>query len=161
MARRPAHTAPPGLALSLALACAAAPLAPPDPPPAPPLDPESVRVRLVFDASVDLDLYVTGPSQETVYFGNARSRDGGELDADRRCDSPAPRAESVTFPAAPAGLYRVGVDFMVRCADGVERAPYALSIEAPGRAPQRLEGEVAFGVFEARVTEFRIGGGPP
>jgi len=155
-----AHTLRAGVLLASVLACANGPAPAPRGPPGPPLGAESVRVHLLFGAAVDLDLYVTGPSQETVYFGNDRSLEGGELQADQRCDAPAPRAETVLFPVAPPGVYRVGVDFMVRCDTGTRRAGYTLWIEAPGRAPQRLEGEAEFGVFEPRVSEFRVGGGP-
>ena len=124
----------------------------------PPAAPDAARVQLVFDESVDLDLYVTGPAQEAVYFANATSRDGGALTADRRCDSAPPRIETVTFAPAPAGRYRIGVDFMVRCAPGTDRASYELIWETPGQAPVHQRGQAVFGVFDPRVAEFRVGG---
>jgi hypothetical protein len=123
-----------------------------------PAPPDAARVPLFFDAAVDLDLYVTGPAQETVYFANDTSRDGGALTADRRCDSPAPRVETVTFAPAPAGPYRIGVDFMVRCTPGIDRAGFELVWEIPGQAPVRQRGEARFGVFDPRVAEFHVGG---
>jgi hypothetical protein len=119
--------------------------------------PDTVRIQLVFGAEVDLDLYVTGPGQETVYFGNDHSRDGGQLLADRRCDSPAPRVEMISFAPAAPGRYRIGVDFMVRCARGVDRAPYELYAEAPGQPPLRQRGEASFGAFEPLVLELEVG----
>ena len=121
-----------------------------------PLTPGALRVRLVFASEADLDLYVTGPSRETVYFANASARDGGVLEADRRCDAPAPRVESIVFPAAPPGVYRVGVDFMVRCDGATDEAPYRLVIEAPGRAPLEQRGAARFGVFAPRVVELHV-----
>ncbi len=118
---------------------------------------DAVRVSLVFGAEVDLDLYVTGPGEEAVYFANDASHDRGRLVADRRCDSLAPRVETVEFPRAAAGRYRVGVDFMIRCARGVDRAPYELVTEVPGAPPRRQRGEASFGVFAPRVLEFEIG----
>ena len=88
---------------SLAAQLAALPLAAPGP--------GAIRVRLVFGATADLDLYVTDPLQETVYFANSPSRAGGRLDHDERCDDPLPRIETVDFDAARPGRYRVGVDF--------------------------------------------------
>lgn len=119
--------------------------------------PRAVRVQLVFDGRADLDLYVTGPGQESVYFANRTSHDGGALEADRGCEAPAPRTEVIAFDPAPAGPYRVGIDFMLRCDGGVDRAPYELVIEAPGSAPVRRRGEAVFGRFDPRVAEFEVG----
>ena len=48
---------------------------------------QGLSVQLAFEADTDLDLYVTGPLLETVYFANLASKSGGELSADVRCDS--------------------------------------------------------------------------
>ena len=48
-----------------------------------------VRVRLEFGADADLDLFVTDPMHEEIYFANSPSRLGGVFEADRRCDDPA------------------------------------------------------------------------
>jgi hypothetical protein len=147
-------------ALAGALACTGPEPAGDPRPDAPesPAPPGAVRVRLAFGAEADLDLYVTGPAGESVYFANDRSRDGGRLMADRRCDASAHRVESVEFARAPAGRYRVGVDFMIRCASGVDRAPYELVAEVPGRPPIRRRGEARFGVFDSRALEFELRG---
>jgi hypothetical protein len=121
-----------------------------------PAAPDALRVSLVFGADVDLDLYVTGPSSETVYFGNDASREGGRLVADRRCDSRTPRIETVEFAPAAPGRYRIGVDFMVRCARGVDRASYELYAERPGQPPLRQRGEAIFGAFAPRVLELEV-----
>jgi hypothetical protein len=41
--------------------------------PQPALAPGELRVLLVFGGAADLDLFVTTPSQETVYFANSPS----------------------------------------------------------------------------------------
>jgi hypothetical protein len=125
-----------------------------------PAPPDALRVQLVFGADVDLDLYVTGPADEAVYFANAASQDGGRLVADRRCDAPAPRVETIEFAHAAAGRYRVGVDFMIRCERGVDRAPFEVIAEAPGQPPIRARGEAIFGAFDPRVLELRVGAAP-
>ena len=79
--------------------------------PLPPPDPGEIRVRLVFGEAADLDLYVTDPLQETVYFANSPSRSGGRLERDVRCGEPLPRIETIEFAAAAPGRYGVGVDF--------------------------------------------------
>ena len=144
-------------ALLLALACAGS--LPIEAPREPPAARDSLRVRLVFGADADLDLYVTGPAQESVYFANPSSRDGGRLVADRRCDSPAPRAETIEFAPAAPGRYRIGVDFMMRCARGVDRARYELFVEQPGRPLLRQGGEATFGAFAPRVLELEVAPG--
>jgi hypothetical protein len=156
------------LAASAALACQPERAGPVVPALAP-IAADALRVTLVFGADVDLDLYVTGPSQETVYYGNASAREGGALDADRRCGAPgpdrraeaaAPRAESIVFPAAAPGRYRVGVDFPQRCEAGVDRARFLVRVEAPGRPPVEQRGRVDFGAFVSRVLELRVGDEP-
>jgi len=116
-----------------------------------------VRVSLVFGTEADLDLYVTGPADETVYFANQISRDGGLLIADRRCGMRAPRVETIQWTRAAAGRYRVGVDFMMRCRGSVDRARYELIAELPGQPAIRQRGEADFGAFAPRVLEFEVG----
>ncbi len=134
----------------------------PSPPPLPArpaADAAAVRVRLVFGAEADLDLFVTDPSHEEVYFANSPSRLGGVLDADRRCEDPAPRVETVRFDAAPPGRYRVSVDFPIRCRAGVDEASYRVIVEVDGRR-REIEGVARFGRLERIVTEFEAGRGP-
>jgi hypothetical protein len=103
-----------------------------------PLEPGTVRVRLAFPQSADLDLYVTGPTHETVYFANTPARTGGELERDLRCDAPAPRVEVVTFAAATAGPYRVGVDFPEHCEGAGDPVSFVVYLEtATGRDERR------------------------
>jgi hypothetical protein len=112
-------------------------------------------VRLVFGAEADLDLYATGPAESTVYFANSPAG-GGELDADRRCDAPAPRVETATFARAEPGRYRVGVDFPARCGRHAGEVEYLLILEAPGRREERRS-RLAPGRFEPRALEVEIG----
>jgi hypothetical protein len=146
------HTAWAGLAaLALACATAGAPSLPETPAPA------GLRVRLAFGPEADLDLHVTDPRQETVYFANTPSASGGHLVSDVRCGAPGERVEVIEFEAPPAGRYRVSVDFPVRCRRGVDAAHYVLEVEANGlRREQR--GTLAFGRFEPVVYEFQVGG---
>jgi len=66
-----------------------------------------------------------------VYFGNSPSAIGGHLETDLRCDAAAPRVETVRFPRARPGRYRIGVDFAKACSprgeQGVVFAVSALS----------------------------------
>jgi len=129
-----------------------------------PNDPDlasGVLVRLAFDTGADLDLFVTDPQQESVYFANSPTRSGGSLLSDRRCDDPAPRVETVHFAKPMAGRYRVGVDFHGRCddagrlgADGIEGL-YVVRVDHGGQVTKR-EGVGTLEQFEVIVVEFDV-----
>jgi hypothetical protein len=113
---------------------------------------DGVRVHLAFPAGADLDLYVTDPTFETVYFANSPNRAGGRLDADVRCSEPAPRIETIRFPAALPGVYRVGVDFPERCRGGAIQEAFVVQIEGGGLEATR-EGIIEAGHFIPIVLE--------
>ncbi|MBW2314801.1 MAG: hypothetical protein JRH10_11470 [Deltaproteobacteria bacterium] len=113
----------------------------------------AIVVRLAFDAGADLDLYVTGPLEETVYFGNTPSKIGGRLEADVRCDAPAPRIETVVFPTARPGRYRVGVDHPESCGRRRSAAPFAVELRSTA-GERRETGAARPGEFEAIVFEW-------
>ena len=54
---------------------------------APALTAGMLLLRLAFGAEADLDLYVTDPQLETLYYANTPVRSGGELLEDQRCDA--------------------------------------------------------------------------
>jgi hypothetical protein len=114
-----------------------------------------VRVRLLFSQDADLDLHVTDPFQETVYFANSPARSGGRLLEDVRCDSEGPRIEVIEWEAAPPGRYRVGIDHPIRCRRTDAPAPFVLEIWADGIRHER-RGAISFGRFEPIVYEFDV-----
>jgi len=142
--------------LALAAGCASTPpplVAPVRTPPAP----GDLRVELVFGEGADLDLYLTDPSQETVYYANTPSRvNGGRLEADLRCDAPEPRVEAVRFENAPPGRYRVGVDHAESCPGGAAVEAFLVTVEAAGGERRELRGEISRGRFLVRVLEFTL-----
>jgi hypothetical protein len=111
------------VAMAMAVgACAARPPASPvdEPPRAAAASVPGLSVQLVWDAPVDLDLYLTDPSWETVYFGNNPSRSGARLVRDVRCADarrpPAGGFVELAHAATPSpGPYRIGVDFIDAC----------------------------------------------
>lgn len=164
---RPQHIAGGALVLAcLASSCASPPGRAPaaEPPsladalrdaPAPP-SPDALVVRLAFGAGADLDLYVTDPLRETVYFAHTPSRSGGQLDRDRTCADAAPRVETVVFEHPEPGRYRVGVDYPRSC-DGSDRAaPYAVSVQHHEHAAQRIDGRAEARRFEPVVLEIDV-----
>jgi hypothetical protein len=146
-------------AAALALAACATPA------PAPRLSPEAALavsepdvgalvVRLGFGAEADLDLYVSDPHAETVYFANSPTASGGELLADRRCEHPAPRIETVRFREALPGRYRVGVDYPEACGDA---GPVRFAVEViQGSRRELFRGTAEPGVFQVVVIEFDV-----
>ncbi len=120
-----------------------------------PLAPGSLRIGLAFGGGADLDLYVTDPLHETVYFGNSPSSDGGVLARDLRCDAQVPRVETVTFPEARAGGYRVGVDYPESCSPKGHPVAFVIRIDfgADSQVERRLIEPLR---FQAIVHEFEI-----
>ena len=120
----------------------------------PAASPGEIRVHLAFGPEVDLDLYVTGPQEETVYYANSPSAIGGELLEDQRCAHKGVRIETIRFPLRP-GPYRVGVDYPHACGEADEPAPFALLVETPG-GRDGLRGIAVHQVFEPVVLEFDL-----
>jgi len=126
-----------------------------------------LRVELVFGAGADLDLYVTDPAQETVYFANTPSRaSGGRLEADLRCQAGtgAPRVETVVFASAPTGRYRVGVDYAAACEAGGDAAEAFLVVVEfgglrRGEPRREVRGEISRGSFLPQVLELDLPAG--
>src|SRR3989449_11108586 len=102
----------------LVLAAACARHASPPPPAASPEPPRpGVTVTLRWTAAVDLDLYVTDPALETVYFANPRTESGGILERDARCAEREPReqVERARRASPPPRRDRGGVGFLQTC----------------------------------------------
>src|SRR5205823_5703617 len=144
----------------LALVAACARHTPPPPRPAPPEPPRSgVTVTLRWTAPVDLDLYVTDPELETLYFANPRTVSGGVLERDSRCaeQQPGEHAERARWTKPPPGRYRVGVDFLETCSGRTAEVPYALTVEVDGRR-QEIAPRARRGERQPLVLEFTVAG---
>jgi len=119
----------------------------------------ALEVRLIFGEGADLDLFVSDPRQEALYFGNNPSVGGGVLDVDRRCDAAVPRVEVARFENARPGRYRVGVSYDRACGFRSERMAFEIRVEADGLRLER-SGEVDPSEFEHIVLEFDLGDAP-
>jgi hypothetical protein len=111
-----------------AIACASRRPAPP--PVVPATAEHGLVVTLAWSAPVDLDLYVTMPGGETIYYANPRRA----FVRDARCadGAGASRSEEVRWRTPASGRYRLGVDFPEACVDGVREAPYRLVVDLDG-----------------------------
>lgn len=125
----------------------------------PPGNGEALVFRLAFDRTVDLDLYVTDPLEETAYFANHETDAGGRLVNDIRCDSDvgSPAVEEIRFDAPYPGSYRVGVDFPEACGGSDSVAGFAVSVRGAGEA-HAVNGVIEMQRFEPVVLEFDLEG---
>jgi hypothetical protein len=118
--------------------------------------PGRLSVHLAFGKGADLDLYVTGPDEETIYYANTPGKRGGALVEDKRCAHDGPRIETVRFPAPLApGRYRIGVDYSHACGDASAPAPFVVKIDGPDGGAER-RGVARHHVFEPVVIEFDV-----
>lgn len=87
-----------------------------------------VQVTLTWDTEADLDLWVTDPLGELIYFGNSSSNSGGQLDRD---DVDGFGPENIFWPAeqAPEGQYTVQVDYF----SGGQTTNYNVLVQAFGK----------------------------
>jgi hypothetical protein len=107
-----------------------------------------VQVTLRWWSTVDLDLSVTDPAGEMVYFSHPAGASGGRLDRDANypCDTAtASPVENVFWPpgGAPAGPYRVTVTYRTSCGD---RGPqdYELIVRLDGEVAQHVRSAINY-----------------
>lgn len=80
-----------------------------------------IQVSITWDNDNDVDLHLTAPDGEHIYYGNAvpRGEAFGQLDLDSNvgCVTNDPRNENIFFPTGTAidGEYRVAVDLFSGC----------------------------------------------
>jgi hypothetical protein len=98
-------------------------------------DDVDVRVSLIWDNRNDLDLHVTCPSGEKIFFGHKHSACGGALDVDRnvRGETDTP-VENVRWSkgTAPTGTYRVMVQNYAFHEQDHAPTPFRVEIEVDG-----------------------------
>jgi len=135
---------------------------PPEPPPAAPLAAAvpGLNVMLTWDAPVDLDLYLTDPSSETVYFANNPSRTGARLVHDARCrhvvgTAEGPFLEQAQLEDPRPGRYRIGVDFIDACGAPTKAVTFRVVVDYAG-ARHETTGTARLEEFQAIVLEFEL-----
>jgi hypothetical protein len=81
-----------------------------------------VQITVAWDSGADIDLYVTDPSGETIYYNEKHDRSsiGGRIDhnarGDCRREEKNSRVENAFWPdPAPLGLYRVELHYFGPC----------------------------------------------
>jgi hypothetical protein len=144
-----------GCAAALVGGCVASPPAPA--PAVPATDGEGLVVTLAWGAAADLDLYVTLPGGESLYYANP----GQAFVGDARCDTAAaPRTETARWRNPAPGRYRIGVDFPETC-DGARIAdvPYRIVVDLRGRRIEHA-GTARLLVRDPAAFEVEVPAGP-
>lgn len=131
--------------------------APPEPPSLPPA--QGLQVALAWRAPVDLDLYLTDPTWETVYFANTPSRTGARLLRDVRCrdvvGSKSAFVELAGMTDPLPGPYRVGVDFIDACKGSHDPVSFRV-VATYGDVQRETTGTIRLEEFEPIVVEFEL-----
>ena len=96
-----------------------------------------VQVTLTWDNTADLDLYVTDPNGETIYWGQTTSSSGGQLDVD---DTDGYGPENIFWEndAAPSGEYLVQLNHY----SGDSPANYIILVQTGDGDPVQYTGAI-------------------
>ena len=101
-----------------------------------------VQVSVAWDAPTDVDLHVTDPANEEIYFANTTSASGGELDLDSNaaCTIDNINNENIVWPVggAPTGSYSVDLVYWSACSQ--PQSNYTVTIFVQGQATQTFSG---------------------
>ena len=106
----------------------------------------AVQVTLQWNTPVDLDLYVTDPSGDTVSYQNTSVGSGGELDVDARrsCQTTPETVENIIWRAnPPRGAYTVRVNYYTACDEGP--ASYTATLRRGGQVVDTWTGTLTIG----------------
>jgi len=114
-----------------------------------------VQVTLIWNTTDDLDLWVTDPSGESIYYQHEYSASGGELDVDANvgCGTTQP-VENIYWPTggAPQGQYLVEVQFYKQC-DEVSPTDYRVKLLVDGEISE-FSGRIIAQGDKQEVTTF-------
>jgi hypothetical protein len=126
--------------------------------PTPSVGTGQVQVTLTWysSAQVDLDLHVTDPAGQTVYYNNKTVASGGSLDRDNQCDDYVNgRPENVFWSAAPTGDYTVVVKWYEACTSGASSMPFTVRVVNKGTVSTH-SGTVSAGSPSVEVVKFKV-----
>jgi uncharacterized protein YfaP (DUF2135 family) len=121
---------------------------PPEPTRVAALGTGDVQVTLIWNSYNDLDLYVTDPAGDTIFWLQPTSPSGGQLDVDANynCirDMTANPVENIFWLAAhaPQGDYAVGVKYYQNCPPAPMSESYTVRVLVDGNV-QEFTGTVS------------------
>ena len=112
-----------------------------------------VQVSVAWDAPTDVDLHVTDPSGERIYFANASSASGGTLDLDSNaaCSIDNINNENIVWPTggAPSGQYTVELVYWSACSQ--PQTSYSVTVVVQGQQPQVYSGTMVTSNANTRI----------
>jgi len=117
-----------------------------------------VQITLRWLGLNDLDLYVTDPNGEEIYYNHSTSASNGELDVDSnlgcRSNITETPVENIFWPegSAPSGHYQVHVDYYEQCTQLLETS-FEVRILVDGTVSE-FSGQVSEVKDHVLVTEF-------
>jgi hypothetical protein len=126
-----------------------------------------VQVSVSWDAESDVDLHVVDPAGDEIYYDEASSASGGELDLDSNaeCEIDNVNNENITWTTAPPGKYIVRLDYWAGC--DVPKTSYVVTVRVIGQPAKVFNGEFTgegdqggYGDGEL-ITEFEVIGTSP
>jgi hypothetical protein len=96
-----------------------------------------IQVTLSWNTVDDLDLYVTDPSGQTVFYGVPQIASGGQLDLDANSgcsEANASPIENIFWPTsqAPTGNYSIVVQLFSRCVESSNDIPFEVQLLVQG-----------------------------
>lgn len=106
-----------------------------------------IQTTLRWATTDDLDLYVTDPQGQTVFFGNSSVPSGGQLDVDANAGCAGGTQtpiENIFWPTgqAPQGSYSIEVNLFSRCTGDTAPIPFEIRLLVQGEV-QTLTGNVS------------------
>lgn len=74
-------------------------------------------ITLSWSGAADLDLHVTDPYAETIYYFHPTSESGGSLQQDGECAGSGDHQETVSYPSgmAASGMYQISIHYFRAC----------------------------------------------
>ena len=112
-----------------------------------------VQVSVAWDAPTDVDLHVTDPANEEIYFANTTSASGGTLDLDSNaaCSIDNINNENITWPigGAPSGTYSVDLVYWSACTQ--PQSNYTVTIFVRGQPAQTFSGTLVTASTSIRI----------
>ncbi|HTE52867.1 MAG TPA: hypothetical protein VK698_18565 [Kofleriaceae bacterium] len=101
-----------------------------------------VQVSVSWDTDSDVDLHVTDPAGDEVYYGQTVVDSSGMLDLDSNpgCNIDGVNNENITWSAAPQGDYTVRLDYFKSC--DVEATSYVVTVQRMDEPVETFSGEL-------------------
>jgi hypothetical protein len=112
-----------------------------------------IAIELNWEGSADLDLHVTDPYGETLYYFRPRNHAGGEYLEDRECHNNSGQSERVAYESgtAASGLYQISIHYFRPCGNARD-VRWNISVTADGRSSS-FSGTISPGQY-IRATDF-------